>query len=257
MTDDLPDWPRQHFGRPGGKPMLFYAVFGEFGTLPELSSEEYRCEGVPMGMHLQHYSVDEHAAYIASFREGYLWETFNAKNPELAAKVAESQECLILRGEVEDRPSLNYFRDAIGLLTFLLDNGGIAVYDPFIFHWWESGQWRERAFDADGPAPRHHVVVLTSEESDPSLTWFHTRGLRKFGRPDLSIRNVPREYNDAVIDLCERFIELQAFGGIIEEGMDIRMKSLPEGMTCHHGGDLEDPDFNDVHVEIVWPDGLA
>ena len=88
-------------------------------------------------------------------------------------------------------------------------------------------------------------------KSDSKLTWFHTRGVRKFGRPDLSIHNVPLPYHGAVIDLCERFIELQAFGAVIEDGQEIRVKSLPEGMTCHHAGDLDDPDFHNVHVEIV------
>jgi hypothetical protein len=78
--------------------------------------------------------------------------------------------------------------------------------------------------------------------------------MRKFGRPDLSIHNVPESYDDAVIDLIQRFIELQAFGGIIEEGHEVRMRSLPPGMTCHLGGDLEDPAFNNVHVEITPPE---
>jgi hypothetical protein len=56
-----------------------------------------------------------------------------------------------------------------------------------------------------------------------------------------------------VIDLCERFIELQAFGARIAEGQEVRMKTLPWGMTCHHAGDLDDPDFNNVHVEITPP----
>jgi hypothetical protein len=93
---------------------------------------------------------------------------------------------------------------------------------------------------------------ITSQETTPALAWYHTRGMRKFGRPDLSIHNVPAKYHEAVIELCNRFIEFQAFGGIIEEGQAIRMKSLPEGMTCHHEGTLDDLDFNNFHVEIVW-----
>ena len=84
------------------------------------------------------------------------------------------------------------------------------------------------------------------------MTWFHSRGMRKFGRPDLSVHNVPVEHQEAVIDVCNRFIQWQALGGIIEEGQEIRMKSLPSRMTCHHRGDLDDPDFNNVHVEITW-----
>jgi hypothetical protein len=30
------------------------------------------------------------------------------------------------------------------------------------------------------------------------------------------------------------------------------MRGQPEGLVCHHGGDLDDPDFNNVRVEITW-----
>lgn len=63
---------------------------------------------------------------------------------------------------------------------------------------------------------------------------------------------MPANYHTAVIDLCNRFIVLPVFGGVIEEGQEIRMQSLPSRMTCHHRGDLEGPDFNNVHVEITW-----
>jgi hypothetical protein len=50
--------------------------------------------------------------------------------------------------------------------------------------------------------------------------------------------------------MFNRFIGLQTEGGHIPEGQEIRMASLPPGLTCHHGGSLDDPDFNNVHVEI-------
>lgn len=102
--------------------------------------------------------------------------------------------------------------------------------------------------------PRHHVVILTSDEpEDDSLTWFHTRAMRKFGRPDLSVHRVPPQRREAVIDLFERFIEFQAFEGVIEEGQEIRMKTLPKDMTCRYAGDVDDLDFNNVHVQITPP----
>jgi hypothetical protein len=39
----------------------------------------------------------------------------------------------------------------------------------------------------------------------------------------------------------------------VEEGIEVKMKSLPKGITCHHHGHLDDPDFNNVHVEIQFP----
>jgi hypothetical protein len=254
MSNDATDWPRKHYRGPGGRPFLFYVVFGAFPQLPALSRQEYRSDGLFSGLQLSHYDRSKHAEVLDGFRQGYLWEKLKRHQAALAQDIQRAGECLILRGDLEDQENLNYLRDTVGLLTFLLDHGGIAVYDPQMFHWWEPREWKERIFLPAGAVPRHHVVILTSEESgDASLTWFHTRGMRKFGRPDLSLHHAPPRYHEAVIDLLGRFIEFQAFGGIIEEGQEIRVKTLPRGMTCRHAGELEDPDFNNIHVAITPP----
>jgi hypothetical protein len=80
-----------------------------------------------------------------------------------------------------------------------------------------------------------------------------SRGLRKFGRPEISVRHVRTEHEAAVLELCNRFIELQAFGGIVPEGQQVPMASLPPGAVVRHGGQLDDPDFNNVHFEVIWP----
>jgi hypothetical protein len=238
----------------GGKPFLFYVVFGAFSQMPALSRSEYRSNGVFPGLDLSQYGKSDRPDVLDGFREGYLWDELKMHRPALAEAVEAADECLILRGELADQGDLNYLRDTVGLLTFLLDHGGIVVYDPQMFQWWEPGEWKDRIFRPGGAGAHHHTVILTSEEpEDASLTWCHTRGLRKFGRPDVSLHRVPPQHHEAVIDLCNRFIEFQAFGGVIEEGKEIRMRTLPGGMTCHHEGDLDDPDFNNIHVEITPP----
>ncbi len=254
MATDLCDWPRPYFSEPGGKPFLFYVVFGSFPQRPVVDPDRYRTRGLYPGLGLQHYDRTSHPEVFENFRQGYLWDQLTRLRPKLAHTVQVADECLILMGELSDQPDLNYLRDTVGLLTFFLDHGGVILYDPQMFNWWEPTQWRELAFQPGNAMPRHHVVILTSEEpEDASTTWFHTRGLRKFGRPDLSVHRVSPEHQEAVIDLFGRFIEFQAFGGIIEEGKEIRMATLPAGMTCHHAGDLEDFNFNNVHVEISPP----
>lgn len=249
MPPELPDWPRQYFEESGGNPFLFYVVFGRFGELPAMSASKYRSKGVFPGLDLSHHDQPD---VLNGFREGYLWEDLKIRNPDLWTRTAEAKECLILRGELEDSETLNYFRETVGLLTFLLDQGGICIYDPFMLEWWTPEKWHKQVFEPAGPVPLRHVIILASHEPEPSLTWFHTRGMRKFGRPDLSVHNVPKQHHEAVTELCERFIQFQALGGIIEEGKVVKMNNLPEGMICRHAGDLDDPDFNNVHVEISF-----
>jgi hypothetical protein len=245
----LKSWPRPHFQPGGGDAWLFYVVYGRVGTAAALSRSAYRSEGIPDGLKVMSYGPTVHPETVVSFQNGYLWDQLKETKPELAAQIAAQESCIVLQGTFNDPRTLDYLRDTVGLITHFLDHGGVAVYDPQMFEWWSPQGWKDRIFAPDGPVPRHHTVILVSEDG-PATEWIHTRGLRKFGRPDLSIHRVPPSLKEGVVDLCNRFIELQAFGGVVVEGQEIRMRSLPAGMRCHHGGDLEDPEFNNVHLEI-------
>jgi hypothetical protein len=189
-----------------------------------------------------------------AFLEDYFGQMLEDAGPGLAAAVRAAPMCLSVTGSVADPPSLDFLRDTVGVLTALFEAGIVAILDAQAFRWYSRELWASEIFDPAGPVPRHHVSILLSEDaSAPEGLWFHTRGMRKFGRPDVSVRGVPPSYRDGVIDLCNRFIEMMAFGAIIPEGQPIKMHALPSGLRCHHAGDLDDPEFNNVHVEIAWP----
>jgi len=247
---ELETWEREFYEAGGGDPFLFYVVYGNVDSSAALSRSSYRTEGVPEGLDIMAYGPDSAPEVPGSFLEGYLWDELQSTDPELARAIEAQHSCLVLRGEFEDPENLNYLRDTIGFTTWAIDNGGIAVFDPQMFKWWSASSWREKIFEPAAPVPRHHTMIQLSPEESEGRTWVHTRGMRKFGRPDLSVPHVAAQDMDAVVDLCNRFIEMQAFGSIIPEGQDIRMHALPDGWTCHHGGHLDDPDFNNVHVRI-------
>jgi hypothetical protein len=50
----------------------------------------------------------------------------------------------------------------------------------------------------------------------------------------------------AASELCNRLIESQAYGRVIPDGPI-------EGMTAHTTGSFDDADFDNVHIELVWP----
>ncbi|HEX8110336.1 MAG TPA: hypothetical protein VF516_21540 [Kofleriaceae bacterium] len=245
MTAEIPSWLRPHFQPGGGDPFLFYKIHGAFAEPLELSLSKHRSAGVPVGCELQLLTTRE--ALDFGLDRGWIGDAFRAEQPVLAAEVARTEQCLVLRGSPGDPDTLDYFRDAVGLVMAVLDSGGIAVFDPQMFKWWSTAEWRRDAFEPAGAVPHHHVVILASEDSHGC--WYHTRGLRKFGRPDLSIHDVPPELEPAVRELCDRFIEMLAFGAVIPDGQLIRMPGLP-AWKCRHAGDFSDPDFNNVHIEI-------
>jgi hypothetical protein len=247
VNDSLTTWERSHFQSTVGNAFLFFVIYGQFPEELAVSRSKYRCAGLPAGFDLKKLVRDKHGTL--PFTDASYGRVIADKN--LFASIGQTTACSVLQGEIPDPTDLNYLRDVVGLTTYLLDHGGIAVADPQQFELYDAERWHREIFDCGKPNVTKHVKILFSDETDGR--WFHTRGLRKFGRPDLSVRSVPKEYFDGVIDMCIRFIEFQAFGGWIKEGQEIRMKSLPNGLRCHHAGSMDNPDFNNSHVEIVWP----
>jgi hypothetical protein len=246
-------WQRPGFQPGGGTPFLLYVIYGR---LPEnfRVSRSYRTAGIPDGVAAELYGPKVHPETCATWLQGPMGKLLRRQTPELVKAAAAAPGCMIVRGEPKDASTLDYLRDVVGFLTYLADNGAVAVLDPQTFTLWSPRQWRSEFFAPKGPVPHRHVVILTSEDRRPGRLWFHTRGMRKFGRPDLSLQGVAESQKTAVLELFNRFIELQALGGIVPEGEEIRMAGLPPGLTCHHRGHLDDPDFNNVHLEI---EGLA
>lgn len=252
MSEGLKDWERIHYSEGGASPFLFYVVFGSDTNELKLSRSKHRCDAIPEGIEISSYGPSTHPEVLDEFRQGFLWNKLFQDDPKLFKAVQAQTKCVIVQGSVADVHNLNYFRNTIGLLTSLLDAEGVAIYDPQSFKWWAPERWRATVFNPAAALPREHVVILVSEDG-PHTQWVHTRGMRKFGRPDLSVHGVSSDRFDSVVDLLNRFIEFQAFGGVIPEGQEVKMQSLPAGMRCTHSGDIDDPDFNNSHVEIHWP----
>jgi len=243
----LPSWPRPHL-QPGGAPaQLFYKVHGTFEGL-QISRSRHRSNGIPAGLSLQSYRADAAPEVMAFGTDVLFRDALYAMGEQTVAAALNAPGCMVLRGEVEPSDSLDYFRDAVGVIQALLDAGGVAVFDPYQLTWWSAQEWRARAFEPAGPVPLRHVVTLVSDEGD-GTRWVHTRGLLKFGRPDISVRSVDADRFEAVLDLCSRLIDMQASGAVVPDGQVIRMEGLPD-WTCRTLGSLDDPDFNNRHIEI-------
>ncbi|HYG75956.1 MAG TPA: hypothetical protein VEK08_13210 [Planctomycetota bacterium] len=253
MSEDYDAWTRPNFQPGGGDAFLLYVVFGEFEQPFALSRKKYRSDGAPEGVTLSHFTREKHPNVFNAFTGGPFAKYLEQAGLEEA--VHDSPECVLVRGCVVDPPNLKYMQDTVGVLTCLLDQGGVALEDSQILRWWNPDEWRERLFEHGEPRPNEHTVILISdEETTDGTVWLHTRGMRKFGRPDLSIRSVNPAYQECCAELCNRFVHLQALGQIIPDGQKIKMRGLPDGMVCRHAGDLDDPEFNNVHVEILWPE---
>jgi hypothetical protein len=249
MADELPTWERPYFSEPAGKPLLLYYVLGDFPRGLAPSRSKHRVSGVPAGVEIAGLAANDPS--LAPFFEEGPFADGLARRPNLAEAVRSAPACLRIYGEIADAPTLDYLRDAIGLVAAALDAGGVGVLDPQSLSWWSPEEFRERFFDHGEARILPHVAFLGSNDDDG--VWLHTRGMRKFGRPDVSVRGVAPEHQDAVFELVQRLVQSMALGAVVPDGQPIKMASLPAGMSCHHAGSLDDPDFNNVHIEVRRP----
>lgn len=256
MPVELKSWPREHFAPGGGDALLFFAVFGALDLSQPLSQSKYRSRGPGKEVRLVRYDRATEPDEFADYQTGPLWDMMVRDAPVTAAESLKAPHAAALIAEAIDPPTLDYFRDAIGLVTWMLDCGGISVYDPQRLWLWSADEWRTDVFEPDAPRPLEHTVILVSEDTKPGTQWLHTRGLRQYGRPDVSVRGVGPRYMDPVMQMIERFIHLQAAGGVIPDGHAVEMATLPSGGVCRHGGSVDDPNFNNIHVAIEWPDDV-
>ena len=157
----------------------------------------------------------------------------------------------MLRGELADADSLAYLRDTLGVVAALLDVGGVAVVDPQILEMFSADDWRARYAGDAMAVPRSHVLVLCQDDVG-GTAWIKTRGLRKFARPDVSIRRVPQADVQRAGAVAARLADLQARGMRFGDGSTVDVEGLPGGLKIKRGGSLDDPEFNNTHLEIEW-----
>ena len=249
--DPLTIWHRKFYRPGGGNAFLLYAAFGDFDLTCKVDAEKYRTSGLPDGVEIRAYNREQHQAYISSMYDGWIGNYLRRTSPALYEAVDSAPGCLMLRGEIADPDSLLYLRNTIGLLTALLEaNDAAAILDMQALAWHSRQEWHDKIFAPDQPLPRNHAIILFSEEEDGNGLRIHTRGMRKFGRPDVSMRHVAPEDKDKYIDLCNRFIEMMAFGEVVVEGQAIKVAGVPLGLTCHYQGNLDDPIFNNVYIDV-------
>ncbi len=224
----MESWPRQLYEPGGGDARIYYVVCGDIELDGPLYQPSYRSMGVPQGCELWWSEVEQFIESTLDFLD----------DPE---PLRSYSNCVVLEGVVSDPPDLDYFRDIVGLITYLVGHGGKAVLDLQGQSWWEGLEWYEVAFRPNSPEPLSHVTLLSSDTED----WTYTRGLLKFGRPELSYRGPESE---EMLGLFDRLIEAQVDGAVFEDGEEI---ALPSGsVELRRRGSLTHPDFRNYYLEL-------
>lgn len=246
-------WPRPYWQPSDETIVLHFYVFGRFAADLAIPAARYASRGLPDGVQLQRFAHNALRGWDGYPLKGALGELLAEDAPEAFARARAAPDVLVVRGELSDRDSLDYLRDTLGVLAGLLEVGGSAILDPQILTLFDAAAWRRHYLVPGGAPPRHHVLILRNADGEDGRSHVHTRGLRKFGRPDLSFRGVPDAQAGQAGMLCERLVELQALGAHFADGQPLEVEGLPGVWVARLGGDRDDPRFNNSHVAFDWP----
>jgi hypothetical protein len=156
-------------------------------------------------------------AWFDGFRSGSLRAVATQGLGDLAALDAATQLTAVLIARA-DAADLTHLQAGWAVTKWLVERGVSVVLDAQTNRFWKA------ADVADWPANRPFAlstdvnIVVEAEPTSPSAT-IHTRGLQKFGRPDLVVWNVRGEQWDAVAGLV-RALAAQLADGVVLRATD-------------------------------------
>lgn len=249
----IPAWQRPHWQPSDEEILLQFYVFGNFQPV-RVPSAPYGSDGLPKGIEATNHHHNALRQWEGYPLKGRMADMYKEEAPEAYRRVLDAPQVMVVRGRLPDSRDSGYLRDTLGVLAGLLDIGGTAILDPQILTLFDADSWRRQYLVRDGAPLRNHVLILRDGEATAGRSWIHTRGMRKFGRPDISLSNVPDRESDKAGAFCQRLVELQALGAHFEEGQQLEAEGVLGGLTVNLGGGLDDPRFNNRFVAMRWPD---
>lgn len=235
----MPVWTLHHTVPYPQRPYIFFAAFCEQETINDLDEEI----PFPGGAEIA-------AMQAAHFRSGSSWEKLSEERPELA-KAAEGKSLAVaLHGTIATHDSLDYLKHAIDIMASLVELGAVAVYDAITGSWYDAESWLIMVEQGAIFNPFDHVITERFPQPDGRF-WMRTRGLRKFARPDLSVRGLAVEEVEHASKMLDRFINHLALGGVPEPEREVRVEGWD---AVYRSGEVqggpEDPVFHNTYIDF-------
>lgn len=245
-----PGWERPHWHDGAGAPYLAWFVPGKFDPALRRGIHELGAD-LPDGVAISVCVLGE-ADFPSFLWRGLLGHLLEEDFPHRAADIRAAPHVVRLEGTVSDGATLDYLRRTIDAVASLVRAGGLGVCDPIAFKWWSEEAFVAQLALPRRPMPFQLVSILQSPEEGRSsgATWLYTRGLRLFGRPDVSVRCVEDDDQASVTDVLNRLIATAALGASIPPGHAFTLSSGAI-LVAEHRGALDDPTFNNAHVLLV------
>lgn len=234
-------------------PLMFYVIFGAKEEELEISRKRHNIDEVPEGLNMNMLTREQHGEYMDNLIGGTLGKLLREEQPKLYEKIQKENIWAVVNGEIEQDDNLKYLQNTIGVVQAFLDTGAIAVLDMQTFSLYSAGEFTEKIFSKEFDVYLH-VKILLSKMEDGNI-WLHTRGLRKFGRPDVSIENIPESEENKAIGIANQMIFYSAQGVLFNKKVKLHPYKDKENTIIINPKfieDYENIDFNNAYCKLLW-----
>ena len=219
-----PDWPRPHFKPSGATASLFYLVFGEPPAHLNVKRARHHVDELHPELQVSIHARGDDPAWF----DGWLSNPLGAEIPrvfgDMASRVYTAGRVAAVRAEFDDPPSLAYLRNTVGVVSAISEEGAVAIFDVYWLTWWTPQDWRARFMDRSEFHIADHIFTAVSRDDAADTARMRTRGMRKFGRPELQVRRVPGAAGvdgpalHHATELLTGLATYMARGGVIADG---------------------------------------
>lgn len=231
-------------------PLLFYVIFGVKDEKLIVSRKKHHVDGFPKGLSCSYCRKSENGEYMESVIGGALGGVMKKSNNILYEEIKCTDKWAIISGEAEQDSDMNYMRNVIGHIQAFMEKGAVGVLDLQTFTLYTPDEWKNKIFLREF-SPYAHVVILTSEEN--GCVWLHTRGMRKFGRPDISMERVGKNAVDEAAQVINQMIYYGALGIFFSQPTKLHTYSGNAYIvTPEFVNDFDNSDFNNAYYRIDW-----
>lgn len=231
------------------KPFLFYVIFGVSAEDLQVSRKKHHIDEFPAGLDMRMFNRKENADYMDGFFSGVMGTVLDEENHEVFEQCKNADMCVAISGEVKDDATFDYMRNVVGFIQAFVEKGVCGILDCLTFSLFAPDKWSEKYFEKEINAQDHAVILYSNEEN---RYWLHTRGMIKFGRPDISIENV----RESELHDYEQIINQMIFYGGQGVLFDGKFKlHTSDGkiflVQSEFVNDFDNDDFNNAYCKVV------
>lgn len=242
---------RPYYQDTGRRPALHYAIIGARGEELRVSRSRHHVQEMPEGLGIYGLRRPENSDRMDELLGGSLGKLLEERDPALYQRAKEAQSWMLLQGEVQKDDTLDYLSNAIGFVQAAVETGAVAVLDLQALELYSPEVWQEQVFSGSHH-PYCHVYAMVSPEPEGTF-WLHTRGMRKFGRPDIGMEGVPKKELERAMAVIDQMISHEARGAVFPPIVRLHLSA---GRACtvfpRLAGDMEDCDYNNEHYHLRW-----